>query len=40
MGSMPYKKLEQLDLTCNSNNIVVEIGSENGEGLFIDDLNK
>ena len=32
MGSMPYKKLEQLDLTCNSNNIVVEIGSENGEG--------
>jgi hypothetical protein len=32
MGSMPYKKLEQIDLTCNSNNIVVEIGSENGEG--------
>jgi hypothetical protein len=32
MGSMPYKKLEQLDLTCNSDNIVVEIGSENGEG--------
>ena len=32
MGSMPYKKLEQLELTCNGNNIVVEIGSENGEG--------
>jgi hypothetical protein len=32
MGSMPYKNLEQLDLTCNSDNIVVEIGSENGEG--------
>jgi hypothetical protein len=32
MGSMPYKKLEQIDLTCNRDNIVVEIGSENGEG--------
>jgi hypothetical protein len=29
---MPYKKLAQLALTCNSNNIIVEIGSENGEG--------
>jgi hypothetical protein len=35
MGSMPYKKLEYLNVACNSNNIVVEIGSENGEGSSI-----
>jgi hypothetical protein len=35
MGSMPYKKLEQLELICNSNHIVLEIGSENGEGSSI-----
>jgi len=32
MGSRPYTKLESLNLMCDSNNIVVEIGSENGEG--------
>jgi hypothetical protein len=32
MGTMPYKKLKQIDLTCDNDNIVVEIGSENGEG--------
>lgn len=32
MGSKPYTKIENLKLTTNDNNIVVEIGSENGEG--------
>ena len=32
MGSRPYQRLADLNLTCNENNIVVEIGSENGEG--------
>ena len=32
MGSRPYNKLENINLTVNNNNIVLEIGSENGEG--------
>lgn len=32
MGSQPYTQLAQLNLIHNENNIVVEIGSENGEG--------
>ena len=32
MGSKPYAKLENIDLTVNQNNIVVEIGSERGDG--------
>jgi hypothetical protein len=32
MGSRPYTKLEQLNLTVDTNNLVIEIGSENGEG--------
>lgn len=32
MGSRPYQHLAGLVLACNENNIVVEIGSENGEG--------
>jgi hypothetical protein len=32
MGARPYKQLTEIDLNCNENNIVVEIGSENGEG--------
>jgi len=32
MGTQPYKQLTKIDLNCNENNIVVEIGSENGEG--------
>jgi hypothetical protein len=32
MGTKPYIKLENIDLISNDNNIVVEIGSERGEG--------
>ena len=32
MGSQPYHYLAELNLICNENNIVLEIGSENGEG--------
>lgn len=32
MGSRPYQQLKNLNLACDENNIVVEIGSENGEG--------
>jgi hypothetical protein len=32
MGTKPYTKLVDFDLDCESENIVVEIGSENGEG--------
>ena len=32
MGFKPYTRLENINLTVNQNNIVVEIGSENGEG--------
>jgi hypothetical protein len=32
MGSKPYSKLENFDLAVDQNNIVVEIGSERGEG--------
>lgn len=32
MGSKPYTKLENINLSTNHDNIVVEIGSENGEG--------
>lgn len=32
MGSKPYTKLEQINLHIDPDNIVVEIGSENGEG--------
>lgn len=32
MGSRPYTKLENIELSTNDNNIVVEIGSENGDG--------
>ena len=35
MGSRPYQYLENLPLTCDKDNIVVEIGSENGEGSSI-----
>ena len=32
MGSKPYTILDQISLDIDPNNIVVEIGSENGEG--------
>jgi len=32
MGSKPYSKLENFNLTVDQNNIVLEIGSERGEG--------
>ena len=32
MGSKPYTKLENINLTINQNNVVLEIGSEQGEG--------
>jgi hypothetical protein len=32
MGSKPYLKLENIDLTIGQDNIVIEIGSERGEG--------
>lgn len=32
MGTRPYQQLKDLELVCNSNNVVIEIGSENGEG--------
>jgi hypothetical protein len=32
MGSKPYSKLENFDLAVDQNNIVLEIGSERGEG--------
>jgi hypothetical protein len=32
MGSKPYTKLEQINLNIDPDNIVVEIGSEQGEG--------
>jgi len=32
MGSKPYVKLESINLTVSHDNIVIEIGSENGEG--------
>jgi len=32
MGTRPYNKLENINLTVKQNNIVVEIGSERGEG--------
>lgn len=32
MGTKPYTQLENIDLTIGPDNIVVEIGSENGEG--------
>jgi hypothetical protein len=32
MGFKPYTNLEQISLDTNTDNIVVEIGSENGEG--------
>ena len=32
VGTTPYKKLAEISLGCSSQNIVVEIGSENGEG--------
>ena len=32
MGTKPYNKLENFNLTVDQNNIVVEIGSERGEG--------
>jgi hypothetical protein len=32
VGTKPYIKLENINLSSNDNNIVVEIGSENGEG--------
>ena len=35
MGSKPYTQLENIELTYTQDNIVVEIGSENGEGSSI-----
>jgi hypothetical protein len=32
MGTKPYTKIAELKLECDHDNIVVEIGSENGEG--------
>jgi len=32
VGTKPYTKLENINLIADHNNIVVEIGSENGEG--------
>jgi len=32
LGFKPYTKLDSIDLTISHDNIVVEIGSENGEG--------
>lgn len=32
LGTKPYTQLENIDLTIGPDNIVVEIGSENGEG--------
>lgn len=32
MGFKPYSKLENFDLAVDQNNIVLEIGSERGEG--------
>jgi hypothetical protein len=32
MGTRPYQHLINLNLECNENNIVVEIGSERGDG--------
>jgi hypothetical protein len=32
VGTKPYIKLENINLSSNDHNIVVEIGSENGEG--------
>jgi hypothetical protein len=32
MGSKPYTKLDNINLTTNQDNVVIEIGSERGEG--------